>query len=363
MDSTAVYCKNKGKVYFDLLNLAKVSDKRDFSQIQLNAVVNTLNQLESYQRVHKRLIPLLNDKAYKLKIFEKLEPNIQQLLSNKAKQGIVTELAKEQQLSLIITAFAEHNIPIILLKGAAFSGVLYTRKAPRISDDLDILVKKKDWKQASLLLHKIMDYKEKKHPDVFGDLYELCFIPKKGIGIPVDLHNALVNPSLFSINEKELWGGSIKHLSFNNELVRMLSAEYAIIHQALHAYKDMDFAKYNLVDTYEILTQLKPDINKVINIAHDFGCKMAMYQLLNNSINIMGSNTIVRLEKLLTSSFRLFMANALLQSRFTQPQGNKKPLRYRINQVLGQYVFSDSIVRPLVLQWLYVKSTLITTRI
>ena len=48
----------------------------------------------------------------------------------------------------------------------------------------------------------------------------------------------------------------------------------------------------------------------------------------------------------------------LLKSRFTQPIANKKPLRYRVNQILGQFVFSGSVVRPLALQWLYVKSKL-----
>jgi hypothetical protein len=48
----------------------------------------------------------------------------------------------------------------------------------------------------------------------------------------------------------------------------------------------------------------------------------------------------------------------LLNSRFNQPKGKRKSLKYRINQVLAQFVFTGSALRPLALQWLFIKSSM-----
>ena len=153
--------------------------------------------------------------------------------------------------------------------------------------------------------------------------------------------------------------------NFNNKLVRMLSPEHALIHQALHAYKDMDFSKYNLVDSHEIICTQKPDIQKTITIAKEWGANGALFVLLKNCIEIMGTELdsdgdllkqMPPLEKITPNPIIYKFMVKLLKSRFTQPIRNKKPLRYRVNQLLAQFVFSGSAVRSLALQWFYVKS-------
>jgi hypothetical protein len=269
----------------------------------------------------------------------------------------VTELARKTQLNKIIAVLSEYNIPLILLKGAAFAGVLYNSQAPRSSNDLDILIKQEHWHEAVNAIKTVMNYTEKPQPDVFGDLYEISFIPKGKMGAALDLHSSLIHPLLFNINEEQLWESSVEHPSYNHGLIRMLSPEHALIHQALHAYKDMDFSKYNLVDSHEIISIQKPKMMEVIDIARNWGVSVAMYQLLNNCSLIMNSNIDKCILKQLKPAFlRQYLSRKLLSSRFAHPIGTTKPFRYRLNQLLSQFVFTTNICRPLSLQWLFIKS-------
>ena len=289
----------------------------------------------------------------------------------------MTELAKKSQLGSIIDLFSEHNVPVILLKGAAFTEVLYSSQAPRTSNDLDILIKNSDWSKAVSLIKSLMNYTEKSQPDVFGDLYELSFMPKEKVGSALDLHLALTNPVLFNINEEQLWEQSVEHPSFNNERVRMLSAEHALIHQAVHAYSDMDFSKYNLIDSHELIRVQQPDIKKTIEISKEWGANIALFTLLQNCNQIMESNIKIDnksknnsasykktdlLKQIKPNPIIYKIMGKLIKSRFSQPIGNTKPLRYRANQILGQYIFTGSVVRLLTLQWLFIKSKLIGTK-
>ena len=363
--SSLDFVKEHNETYFELLRLAGINNGTDNDVIERNATIALLNKLPLFKKEHKRLIPLLNDKAHKLAVFNALSAESQKTLMLGTQQGIVTELASKKQLNNIISALSEDNIPLILLKGAAFADVLYSSQAPRPSNDLDILIQKQHWHKAVSLIKTLMKYTEKAQPDVFGDLYELSFIPKGKIGAVVDLHASLIHPLLFNIDDAQLWGNSVEHPSFNNQLVRVLSPEHALIHQAVHAYKDMDFCKYNLVDSNEIINAQQADIKQTIVIAKQWGVSTALFILLKNCAEIMGTNIENKnnsesdlLQQIKPNIIMYKIMVKLLKSRFTQPIANTKPLRYRVNQIIAQFVFSGSVLRPLALQWLYVKSAI-----
>jgi len=351
------YAEDKGETYFELIKLAKQTNSQNEVLTGNSQSIETLNTLIDYKSSHKRLLPLLKAKALQLNIFEDLLPEVQQILNIETKVGVITELAKKSQLTNIINALAKQEIPIILLKGSAFQNIIYSSKAPRTSNDIDILVREENWDQVVTALENIMDYQEKTQPDVFGDLYEISFVPQGNIGSAVDLHKALIHPHLFTIDEQSLWDDSIESPAYNNTLVRVLSPEHSLIHQALHAYKDMDFAKYNLLDTYEIINQLKPNFYKLFDSAKKWGVNMPLYILLQNNVVLMGSRVDhVSAKQIVPSKLRRYVVSKLLLSKNRQPSNGVKSVKYRINQVLSQFFFTASIKNALSLQLAYLKS-------
>jgi hypothetical protein len=353
------YIKEQDPLYCGLLKLACVSDRSNYSPAELDQAIVTLNSLPDYIKVHQRIIPLLNAKARTLGVFEKLNERTKQLLIMYTQQGIISELAKSKQLEQILDVLMTQHIPVILLKGVAFNNVLYSSDAPRTSNDIDLLVKKEHWEQAITSIKTIMDPLIKDKKAVFDDLYESSFVPKSQIGAALDLHMSLIHPGLFTIEQKSLWQSSVVHPSFNEANVRMLSAEHSLIHQAIHAFKDMNFCKYNLIDSHEIINTLKPDLTLTIKIAKAWGSSVACYYLLKNCVDITGSKVGGHLlSKEQPSLFRQYMAGKLLASKFAQPTGTAKPMGYRLNQVLSQFVFTGSFLRTLKFQWLFLTSAM-----
>jgi hypothetical protein len=200
-----------------------------------------------------------------------------------------------------------------------------------------------------------MKYKK----EVFDGLYESSFVPKPKVGAALDLHMSLVHPGLFAIEQKALWRDSVVHPSFNDANVSMLSAEHALIHQEIHAFNDMNFFKYNLLDSHGIINSLNPDLTLTVKIAKSWDVSVACYYLLQNCTDIMGNKVDEQLLSYVKpSQFRPYMAGKLLAYTFAQPAGTTKPMRYRLNQVLSQFVFTGSFLITLKLHWLFITSAI-----
>ena len=359
------FTANKSDEYLALLRIASTSEALTYSSLQLSNIVKTLNTLKAYQASHKRIMPLLRLKAENLNVFHRLNTDIQTLLNTETQKGVVTELAQKCQLTQIIQALSMENIPMILLKGMAFAQWLYLPNAPRTSNDIDILVKQADWGKAKQVMNTIMAPLPIKHKQVFDDLYETSFIPKANIGAAVDLHKSLVHPYLFKVNEKTLWDESIAHPKYNSALVRVLSAEHAIIHQAVHAFKDMDFSKYNLVDTHEIIKQCQPNLSKAFETAKAWGCAIPLFILLNNCHQIMATFAVEinqkseqLIQKATPNNVTLYCCAFVLNSQANKLVNGVKTFKYRVIQLMSQFVFTGSFIRPVILQWVYIKITL-----
>ncbi|WP_441003634.1 nucleotidyltransferase domain-containing protein [Pseudocolwellia agarivorans] len=353
------YAASKDATYLELLKIAKLSDNSKYSSQQLNNIVNALNSLNEYQFAHKRIIPLLRFKAKKLNVFGLLELDIQQLLNKETQKGVITELGQRSQLASIVKALSAENIPVILLKGSAFADSIYKANAPRTSNDIDILVKGDDWEQAKKIISLIMKPLPIKKKQVFDNLYETSFIPKSKMGATVDLHKSLVHPYLFNINEKQLWQESVRHNEYASDLVRVLSPEHAINHQALHAFKDMDFSKYNLVDVHEIIKQNPINLAKAFAIAKQWGSSIPLFVLLSNCSQIMGTFSLEEIKLIQESKPNLVtqvLCEKLLKSKMNKLSHNSKTFKYRILQLMSQFVFTGSLIRPISLQWMFIKT-------
>jgi hypothetical protein len=349
----------KDNRYYKLLYLAKSSPDYKNKFNNLDEVVDVLNDIVEFKNIHKRIIPLLKNKVTKLGLFSRLKPNVQKALVTENNNAVVSEMIKREQLNRIVQLFNKKGVPIILLKGIAFGYSLYSTSSPRISNDIDILVKAKDWEIAKEILCSIMHPLKITNNQVFDDLYESTFVPKTQAGAVVDLHKSLIHPILFKIKEKDIWADSYVANEFNNENVRMLSPEHNLIHQALHAYKDMDFCKYNLVDTYEIINILNPSIEKSISIANKWGAKVPLFFLLNNCRLIMDLDIDPNSIKTLSPPLLIKgIANKLLVSESSRLVNKKKSMHYRFNQLISQFIFTSSVIRPINFQWLYLKTAI-----
>ena len=219
-------------------------------------LITLCNSLPQFSHTHWRILPLVYAAIKRLGLMDQIDPEVVTLLKKKTLEGSMHELLKKKQLHTILELLATHEIPVILLKGTAFSEWLYTSEVPRLSSDLDILVRQCDWLKTVNILSNTMDRVGKPVVGVFDDLYEISFKPTdQQIKVELDLHQHLTHPTLFDIDMAKIWDNCVEHPVIHSDLVRMMSPEDAIIHQALHSFKDAEYKTYNLIDTALLLRQ------------------------------------------------------------------------------------------------------------
>lgn len=331
-------------VFLALLRIAVPTSLADFSS-DLEQVKSVLNKLADYVSAHWRIIPLLRNKAQKLGIFNDLEPQVQVILNEYTTQGIVSELAKQALLQEIIREFSQNKIPVILLKSTAFNQWLYSSEAPRLSNDIDLLVKTSDWEKATQCLSKFLVYQPKKTQGILDDTYEMSFRSVNNNSI-VDIHKALIHPSLFNINEKSLWETSISHPIYKTENVRMLSPQNALYHNALHSVKDLDFLRYSMIDCHLLIQHLNNKKDDFDALPGCFNEKIPLRVLIVEYNNFVQCTQSEKHQHAI-SQIRLIMirwALALSEKERTQGTFSKfsKPLK-----LLSAFAFSSNILGPL----------------
>lgn len=336
-------------------------EKGSTEQICENEYVGLLNKLQKNSYGHWRLFPLIRENAKQFGIFSKVSESVQSQLNQESKRGIVRELAKEQQLNNVIDTLGKHNIKIILLKSSAFAKYLYSPQVPRLCNDIDILVKEKDWHDAIHALDSLMTYKEKRFPGILADSSQISYVPKQKVGAALDLHCSLIQKELFNISEVELWNHSVMHSCYSNENIRMLSPECMYIHQAIHAYKDLEFVKYNVVDCNKLLKKEKIDKGLLIELAKKFEVEnivFFMWYCHEEIFNNISSGP--DLSELMPSKSRLWAMKLLLKYGKRETQGRKRTIGYRFTQVISQYVFSSKVLPVVKFQLSYLKELIIS---
>lgn len=348
--------KNNDFIYFYLLNFARVSDQTNYTENDLNTAIYAINQISENIASLYRVIPLILDKANRLGIFSALSIEAADTLKRVTQEGIVTELSKQLQLKNILSLFKKHNTPVILLKGISFNNLLYKTCAPRLSNDMDLLINKDDLQKVTSFLRSEVVIDTRRFVNVFGDLYENSYIPIGNIGANLDLHTHITYPYLLDLTEYELWERSIPHPLYKSDLVRTLSPEDTLLHLAIHGFKDLDYCKYNIVDTCEVLNQLKPDLITTIERSKKWGAEFMLFILLDCYLKVTGD---------VISEFKFIRKPNFLFSKlfhyilFANASGRYDSfITIRFKQILAHFIFTQSILRPLSLQVLFIATYL-----
>ncbi|MBL4753650.1 MAG: nucleotidyltransferase family protein [Flavobacteriales bacterium] len=328
-----------------LLNFSRISDNEQSHWLHNEDLRKALADLPNIADQLQRVLPLICHHAVKLKIFDDLPSPIKSILKNGSATAIADNMAKRQWLQQAITHFSANNIPVILLKSAAFSGTLYPNDSPRPGNDIDLLVKQQDFTAASQLLEKSMALKAHNtwERNIPVHTYEQSFIPTSGIGPAIDLHHDLTTPFLFNIDEQTLWRDSQIHPVYQNEFARILCPEDSLLHQAVHAYKDFNFCKYNLVDSHEVICQWQPSPDLLLDKATQWGAKHLLYCLLENCQTVMSSPVSAHLKtELAPSRLKGYLGKRILRSNYSKLT-TQKNIPFRCMQIVSQFVLPDKL--------------------
>ena len=350
----------KTEDYFELLKLARHSgwNKTNLPSEEKSRLTQILNTLSTYKNSIRPLVPLLNQNTRRLNLFNDLTEESKDILKKGSTRIAASEMLTKQWLSKILDCLNQNNISVILLKSEAFSGSLYSADAPRPGSDIDILVTEENFEKACRLLSKYMAplLIDQARIATHNTLFERIFRPKQGTGPTIEIHKGLTNPLIFNINETALWQQSVKHPSYDNERVRILSPEHTLLHLAVHAFRDLDFCSHNLIDAHEVVSQWQPEENTLIYQAKKWGAKHVLYCLLKNCQAVLDTPIPNRLLSELHPCKRIDKLNKKILLSITKQDSIEKNKRFRLQQLLCQFSFPDKISNSLRFQLNYSKT-------
>ncbi len=357
------YCPPpKGDIYFRLLKFSRLTPplkNKYYSEKSKKEALEALNSLSnSINPAIRPFLPLIYHNTQKAGIRDRLDPEVQKLLKDNTLWLIAAEMHNRHWLSKNLKTFQKEKIPVILLKGAAFAGNLYPENAPRLGVDLDLLVNKDNFEPACSLLRKTMDQVLLSSDRVatHKTLFERIFVPGKDKGPTVEIHRGLTNPSIFNINEQDLWTASRIHPAYNSELIRILSPEDTLLHLAVHAFRDLDFCTHNVLDAHEVWCQWKLDLEKLVERADQWAAKKVLYYLLANCREIMETPVPDVLLNRLKPVAIINGANKKILRSTILVDTDHTSLRYRLIQLISQITFPDNITGGLKFQFGYVRT-------
>ena len=300
------------------------------------------------------VLPLILEGASRLGALKRVQRESRYELSARSVSTVTETERQSKCLLALLDILNSAGIEVVLLKGAAFRGTIYP-EALRGASDLDLLVRKSDWKKTCALVDKMASRRSdrpNRRVSLLAD-YEMGFLLEGSFGSHlVEIHRGLTNPIIFSINESSLWERASNHPSFDGKAL-ILSWEDNLLNLAVHRYRHLGIADHNVLDAHEIIARTCPDWVNLLERAEEWGARQALYFLLKDAAQLLGTPVPKEiLESLEPTDFKRRVGEGLfdLADRWQLKHGQ---LTYRLAQLLGQTVIPDSRLRALSFQGYY----------
>jgi Uncharacterised nucleotidyltransferase len=186
----------------------------------------------------------------------------------RARDEWTTSAFLASELEFLLKHFCLHELEVIPLKGPLLAQTLYGAPGLRQSDDLDLLVRPKDFSQARALLMELGF-----EPVYPADGYHQTF--KRG-NTWVELHFSVAPPSNPGMDLRSCWERA-QTTQFRGQRTRSFANPDLLIYLTIHGIKH-EFARLIWVlDIANALAELdERELNRALNMARGLGIESAL---------------------------------------------------------------------------------------
>jgi len=197
-------------------------------------------------------------------------------LSNRLKElyinAITLDMRQRGWLENFIKNRLPEDIPIILMKGSANWGTIYSPEAPRTGCDIDLLVRDSDFERIT----DIMDLTAKKtildESRIYTNrnAYEFAYVVED-YSISVEIHRRISYPFVGSVDYLSLFDNSVIHPYYKDERIRIMRPVERLMHTLIHSIKHADINAHEIVDSYLLIEKYKLNSYSIYETARKYG--------------------------------------------------------------------------------------------
>ncbi len=164
---------------------------------------------------------------------------VRDILHDSASRVAADNLHMMHELECLLGAFNGHEIPVMLLKGAALNRMVYSSASQRPMSDIDLLVRPADARKALQLLDELGCRRGKRlvRDDFFPKFhYEVEVIVPSVRPVRIDLHARPLRPLRVSrtVPDESFWAGALE-ARVGTARAMIPRTEFNFIHLAAHA--------------------------------------------------------------------------------------------------------------------------------
>lgn len=230
----------------------------------------------------QQLLPGILHQARSSGAWSTLPESARTKLSRLSRTLVAKDVVQRQWLARFLTEHPGERVPVVLLKGAAFFGALYSRDVPRPSADVDILVRPSDFATLCETLETMQGVRkcDRTRPWTTQTLFEAVYEMPSVRPVIFEVHRALTKPYLFDIDEDGLWKRRVKLTEYADRDVGILAPEDSLLHLAVHSFLHAAIPAHALLDAHLILTRWTVDEDSVTNRASSWGAATMLCGLL-----------------------------------------------------------------------------------
>ncbi|GEM_PF-4424539 len=225
-------------------------------------------------RYWNRLIIPIYENLKSNRLFEQVADDIHAVLQKKFMELLTMQTIQQNWVERIVGLLVHNRIPAILLKGAACGGTLYDPAYSRLSQDIDVLVQRKDTTALFGLMSSIGQLKPPDPSRRFSAAHshETTIPLNASMPFNLEVHTELHPRFSFHIDPRVLWETSTPHPHYRSDGIRMLAPELQLVYLATHSFFHLEYEPHHLVDACRLIRTFRPDIDRAVRYAREWGC-------------------------------------------------------------------------------------------
>ncbi len=224
------------------------------------------------QNPFKNLTAVIYHNLKKNGYLKKLPSELLKRLKEAYYNALLLDMHQRGWLENFIKNLLPKDVTIILLKGSANWGTIYSPEAPRTGCDIDILVREEDFERIVGIMDKIADKHiiDESRPFSNVNAYEYSYKIKDS-PVGVEIHRRISYPFVGKVDYDNLFSKSLIHPFYKKDNVRILSPEERLVNTFIHTLKHADINAHEVVDSYRIMKKYGIKHDNIIKISKKYG--------------------------------------------------------------------------------------------
>ncbi len=317
--------------------LLEVAAKKrfNFNESTIEELHNLINRINTHPL--KNLVAVI---YYNLKsggYLRKLPVELNKGLKEAYFGALVKDMQQRGWLQKFIKKELPSDVAIILLKGSANWGTIYSPEAPRTGVDIDILVRDRDFGRIIEIIEAdaeriVLDERRKFSNRIS---YEYSYRIKSQ-PVSVEVHRRISYPFVGNVDYTNLFEKSVVHPHYRDSRVRILKPVDRIMHTLIHSLKHVDIGAHEIVDTYLIIKKYRLSVQSILDTALDFGIKEYATMFLLKLAELINDRSLLKSHKL-TNNFYI------RGNIFNILHVEDRRISFRIRQLLSLMMMDSSI--------------------